>query len=170
MEVRVGDGVGDGGIPCDALCSLPWNEGQPARSFQSVRDSPGGSRTIVVLALISARYNYDIVEFVMSYGSASAPLAREAVRTSCVDLFATRALVRLAEAGAETKTHSNSDCLVVEPQHICLQRESVEPITAVGCRCGQEPSSVDVVCEGRHDDGFFCHYLWSVRNALVCIT
>ena len=57
-----------------------------------------------------------LVEFLMSYGSDSAPLAREAVRTPCVDLFATRALVRLAEASAETKTHINSDCFVVELQ------------------------------------------------------
>ena len=34
-------------------------------------------------------------------------------------------LVRLAEAGADTKTHSNSDYLVVEPQPAYRQRESV---------------------------------------------
>ena len=56
----------------------------------------------------------------MAYGSAGALFAQEAVRASCVNLFATRALVRFAEAGAETKTHSNSDCLVVEPQPACL--------------------------------------------------
>ena len=42
----------------------------------------------------------------VSYGSAGAPLTREAVRTSCVNLFATMALVRFAEAGAETKTQN----------------------------------------------------------------
>ena len=42
-------------------------------------------------------------------------------------------------------------CLVVEPQPACWQRESVEPFTAVGCRCCQEPSSVEIVCDGRHD-------------------
>ena len=41
------------------------------------------------------------------------------MRTFCVNLFATRALVGFAEAGTETKTHSNSDCLVVEPQPAC---------------------------------------------------
>ena len=56
---------------------------------------------------------YDVVELMVSYKSADAPLTREAVRTSCVTLFATRALVRFADAGAETKTHSNTDCLVV---------------------------------------------------------
>ena len=55
----------------------------------------------------------------MSYGSTGAPLAGEAVRTSCVKLFATGALVRFAEAGAEKKTHSNSDSLVVEPKPAC---------------------------------------------------
>ena len=58
---------------------------------------------------------YDVVELMVSYGSAGAPFTREAVRTSCINLFATRALVRFAEAGAETKTHSNWNCLVVEP-------------------------------------------------------
>ena len=62
---------------------------------------------------------YDFDELVVLYGSAGAPLTREAVRTSCVNLFATRALVRLTEAGAETEIHSNSDCLVVEPQPAC---------------------------------------------------
>ena len=33
MEVWVGDGVGDGDIPCEALFSLPWNDGQLVRSF-----------------------------------------------------------------------------------------------------------------------------------------
>ena len=82
--------------------------------FSSVRDSPGGSRTDGVLALVSARYIMSW--FVMSYGSAGAPFVREAVRTSCVILFAARTLMRFAEAGAETKTHSNSDYLIVEPQ------------------------------------------------------
>ena len=80
---------------------------------------------------------YDVVELMVSYGSAGAPLTREAVCTSCVNLFVTRALVRFAEAGAETKTHSNSDCLVVESQSACRQRESVEPVTAVECRCAR---------------------------------
>ena len=106
----------------------------------------------------------------MSYGSTGAPFAREAVRTSCVNLFAIWALVRFAEAGAETKTYSNSHCLVVELQPACSQRESVVPITAVACRCCQEPSSVEVVCKGRHDDGLVCHYPWSVSNALVRVT
>ena len=101
---------------------------------------------------------YDVVELMVSYGSAGAPFTRQAVPTSYVNLFATRALVRFAEAGAETKTHSNSDCFVVEPQPACLQRESMEPVTAVGCRCCQEPSSVEVICDGRNDDGLACHY------------
>ena len=33
---------------------------------------------------------YDVVELMVSYGSAGAPLTWEAVRTSCVNLFATR--------------------------------------------------------------------------------
>ena len=106
----------------------------------------------------------------MSYGSAGSPFVREAVRTSCVNLFATRARMRFAEAGAETKTHSNFDCLVVESQPACWQRESVELIIAMGCRCCREPSSVEVVCEGRHDDGLVCHYPWSVPDALLRVT
>ena len=62
---------------------------------------------------------YDIVELMVSYGSTGAPFTREAVLIFCVNLFATRALVQFAEAGAESKTHSNSDCLVVEPQLTC---------------------------------------------------
>ena len=58
---------------------------------------------------------YDVVELMVSYGSAEAPLTREAVRTSCVNLFSTRALVRFAEAGAETKTHSNSLLFIFRP-------------------------------------------------------
>ena len=63
-----------------------------------------------------------------------------------------------------------NDCLVVKPQPSCWQRESVEPITAVGYRYCKEPSSVEVVCEARHDDGLICHYPWSVPNALLRIS
>ena len=54
MKVGVGDDVGDGDIPCEALSLLPWNEGRPSGRFPSVRDSPGGSRTDGVLALVRA--------------------------------------------------------------------------------------------------------------------
>ena len=100
------------------LSSLPWNEGQPVRSF-SVGARQSWRFQNAWRACSRQRSVYNVVEFMMSYGSAGAPRAREDVRTSCANLFRKRTLVRFAEAGAETKTYSNSHCLAVGPQRVC---------------------------------------------------
>ena len=56
MEVSVGDGVVDDDIPCDALLRCHGVRVSPSSRLPSVRDSPGGSRTDGVHALVSARY------------------------------------------------------------------------------------------------------------------
>ena len=43
----------------------------------------------------------------------------------------------------------------------CAAAAKSRALLTLLCRCCHEPSSVDVVCEVRHDDGLACHFPWS---------
>jgi len=73
------------------------------------------------------------------------------MRASGIDKSATTKRVRLAEVDAKAQADSDSDSFVIKTESTVGDRESVKPVTSVGCRnCKHSRTVVIIRCPSQY--------------------